>query len=76
MPLSRPSHACFARFPQCPRPPSPAATLLLLQAVKALWKVLLCLVLFTLANMLKAVSAKLLSTHFYRWASARVHMHD
>ncbi|EFJ41662.1 hypothetical protein VOLCADRAFT_98375 [Volvox carteri f. nagariensis] len=39
-----------------------------LQATSAVWNVLLCLMLFCLANLLKAVLAKLLTTHFYRTA--------
>lgn len=31
-----------------------------------LWKLLVCLMLFTLANFLKAVITKLLSSHFYK----------
>ncbi len=36
------------------------------QAVSILWNLMLCLTLFTLANLLKGIGAKLLSTHFYR----------
>ncbi len=39
-----------------------------MQAVDAVWKVQICLVLWALANLAKGVLAKLLSTHFYRSA--------
>ncbi|KXZ50164.1 hypothetical protein GPECTOR_17g800 [Gonium pectorale] len=39
-----------------------------LQATSILWNCLLCVMLFCLANLLKAVLAKLLTTHFYRTA--------
>lgn len=32
------------------------------------WKILVCLTLFSLANFLKSMTTKLLSTHFYRTA--------
>ncbi|GIM08846.1 hypothetical protein Vretimale_12810, partial [Volvox reticuliferus] len=38
------------------------------QATLIVWNLLLCLMLFCLANLLKAVLAKLLTTHFYRTA--------
>ncbi|KAG2492831.1 hypothetical protein HYH03_008986 [Edaphochlamys debaryana] len=39
-----------------------------IQATNIVWNALLCLMLFCLANLLKAVLAKLLTTHFYRTA--------
>lgn len=38
------------------------------QATDIVWKLLVCLTLFSLANFLKSFVTKLLSTHFYRTA--------
>jgi hypothetical protein len=37
--------------------------------VEAIWRIILCLMLFMLANLLKGIAAKLLSVHFYRSVS-------
>ncbi|MEW5307834.1 MAG: hypothetical protein WDW36_010208 [Sanguina aurantia] len=37
-------------------------------ATDIIWKVLLCIMIWNLANLIKTVAAKLLSTHFYRTA--------
>lgn len=37
------------------------------QATDVIWKVLVCLMLFALANFLKSVLTKLLSSHFYKY---------
>lgn len=42
--------------------------LLSVQATNVVWKLLVCLTLFTLANFLKSFLTKLMSTHFYRTA--------
>jgi hypothetical protein len=42
-----------------------------LQATDIVWKLLVCITLFTLANFLKSFVTKLLSTHFYRTAHFR-----
>jgi hypothetical protein len=47
------------------RPPPPP------QATDIVWKLLVCIMLFTLANFLKSFVTKLLSTHFYRTAHFR-----
>jgi hypothetical protein len=39
------------------------------QATDVIWKVLVCLTLFSLANFLKSVLTKLLSSHFYKYVS-------
>lgn len=38
------------------------------QATDVVWKLMVCLTLFTLANFLKSVLTKLLSSHFYKTA--------
>lgn len=38
-----------------------------MQATDVIWKVLVCLTLFSLANFLKSVLTKLLSSHFYKY---------
>lgn len=41
------------------------------QATDIVWKLLVCITLWTLANFLKSFVTKLLSTHFYRTAHFR-----
>lgn len=71
------SHSCAARHLSqhqhpytCLQEASPLSWSLLccLQAVNRLWKVMLCTFFFTMANFLKAMLTKFMSTHFYRTA--------
>jgi hypothetical protein len=47
-------------------PPCLPACTPALQATDVVWKLMVCLTLFALANFLKSVLTKLLSSHFYK----------
>lgn len=57
-----PDPACIC-LPVCLPPYLPG-----LQATDVVWKLMVCLTLFALANFLKSVLTKLLSSHFYKYA--------